>query len=296
MNSFLIDADLFNLPEANTQVTRSGCGITGTTSIVVGSGYTNGTYPLGISGGGGSGCTITVVPDRRNLPEQLWTALTDAPPRNLQSLNAQPHWVNNAQLHWANKVKDVRAEWDAVAARDPAFRQMYASLANFSARRFGCKSECLVRTFHIAAAAGHIRPLARGTLPAPALAVSGDARYGRPPMIVSSLCDWAGFTVVDGTLRSAVRGLFPAGVGELVVLATLRQMGVVPEGWHTSVRAWPWEAAWAGEVAFVLRPQPQRLHRSVVLAAPVARALADHGSGGPSPPSHRPLRRLGLKN
>ena len=34
-------------------------GITGTTSIVAGSGYTNGTYPLGISGGGGSGCTGT---------------------------------------------------------------------------------------------------------------------------------------------------------------------------------------------------------------------------------------------
>ena len=32
-------------------------GITGTTSIVGGSGYTNGTYNLGISGGGGSGCT-----------------------------------------------------------------------------------------------------------------------------------------------------------------------------------------------------------------------------------------------
>ena len=31
-------------------------GITGTTSIVGGSGYTNGIYPLGISGGGGSGC------------------------------------------------------------------------------------------------------------------------------------------------------------------------------------------------------------------------------------------------
>jgi hypothetical protein len=34
-------------------------GITGTTSIVAGSGYTNGTYPLVISGGGGSGCTGT---------------------------------------------------------------------------------------------------------------------------------------------------------------------------------------------------------------------------------------------
>lgn len=34
-------------------------GITGTTSIVAGSGYTNGTYPLGVSGGGGSGCTGT---------------------------------------------------------------------------------------------------------------------------------------------------------------------------------------------------------------------------------------------
>ena len=34
-------------------------GITGTTSIVAGSGYTNGTYHLGISGGGGSGCKGT---------------------------------------------------------------------------------------------------------------------------------------------------------------------------------------------------------------------------------------------
>ena len=34
-------------------------GITGTTTLVAGSGYTNGTYPLGISGGGGSGCTGT---------------------------------------------------------------------------------------------------------------------------------------------------------------------------------------------------------------------------------------------
>ena len=34
-------------------------GITGTTALVAGSGYTNGTYPLGISGGGGSGCTGT---------------------------------------------------------------------------------------------------------------------------------------------------------------------------------------------------------------------------------------------
>ena len=32
-------------------------GITGTTSIVAGSGYTNGIYPLGVSGGGGSGCS-----------------------------------------------------------------------------------------------------------------------------------------------------------------------------------------------------------------------------------------------
>ena len=38
-------------------------GITGTTSIVGGSGYTNGTYNLGISGGGGSGCigTFTIT-------------------------------------------------------------------------------------------------------------------------------------------------------------------------------------------------------------------------------------------
>ena len=34
-------------------------GITGTTSIVAGSGYTNGTYTLGITGGGGSGATGT---------------------------------------------------------------------------------------------------------------------------------------------------------------------------------------------------------------------------------------------
>ena len=34
-------------------------GITGTTSIVGGSGYTNGTFPLGVSAGGGSGCTGT---------------------------------------------------------------------------------------------------------------------------------------------------------------------------------------------------------------------------------------------
>ena len=32
---------------------------TGTTPIVGASGYTNGIYPLGISGGGGSGCTET---------------------------------------------------------------------------------------------------------------------------------------------------------------------------------------------------------------------------------------------
>jgi hypothetical protein len=34
-------------------------GITGTTSIVGGSGYTNGTFPLIVSGGGDSGCTGT---------------------------------------------------------------------------------------------------------------------------------------------------------------------------------------------------------------------------------------------
>jgi hypothetical protein len=34
-------------------------GITGTTSIVGGSGYTNGTFPLIVTGGGGSGCTGT---------------------------------------------------------------------------------------------------------------------------------------------------------------------------------------------------------------------------------------------
>ena len=34
-------------------------GITGTSNLLGGSGYTNGTYPLGISGGGGSGCTGT---------------------------------------------------------------------------------------------------------------------------------------------------------------------------------------------------------------------------------------------
>jgi hypothetical protein len=34
-------------------------GITGTSNIVGGSGYTNGTYPLGISGGGGSGASGT---------------------------------------------------------------------------------------------------------------------------------------------------------------------------------------------------------------------------------------------
>ena len=32
-------------------------GITGTTSIVGGSGYTNGIYPLVVTGGGGSGCS-----------------------------------------------------------------------------------------------------------------------------------------------------------------------------------------------------------------------------------------------
>ena len=43
----------------NTPTITITSGITGTTSIVGGSGYTNGTFPLGISGGGGSGCIGT---------------------------------------------------------------------------------------------------------------------------------------------------------------------------------------------------------------------------------------------
>ena len=43
----------------NTPTITITSGITGTTSIVGGSGYTNGTFNLGISGGGGSGCTGT---------------------------------------------------------------------------------------------------------------------------------------------------------------------------------------------------------------------------------------------
>jgi hypothetical protein len=48
-------------------------GITGTTSIVAGSGYTNGTYPLGISGGGGSGCTGTFTISSGGLTSVLIT-------------------------------------------------------------------------------------------------------------------------------------------------------------------------------------------------------------------------------
>ena len=43
----------------NTPTITITSGITGTTSIVGGSGYTNGTFNLDISGGGGSGCTGT---------------------------------------------------------------------------------------------------------------------------------------------------------------------------------------------------------------------------------------------
>ena len=43
----------------NTPTITITSGITGTTTIVAGSGYTNGTYILRISGGGGSGCTGT---------------------------------------------------------------------------------------------------------------------------------------------------------------------------------------------------------------------------------------------
>jgi hypothetical protein len=43
----------------NTPTITITSGITGTSTIVAGSGYTNGTFPLGISGGGGSGCIGT---------------------------------------------------------------------------------------------------------------------------------------------------------------------------------------------------------------------------------------------
>ena len=44
---------------SNTPTITITSGITGATSLLGGSGYTNGTYPLEVSGGGGSGCTGT---------------------------------------------------------------------------------------------------------------------------------------------------------------------------------------------------------------------------------------------
>ncbi len=43
----------------NTPTITITSGITGTTSAIGGSEYTDGTYPLGVSGGGGNGCTGT---------------------------------------------------------------------------------------------------------------------------------------------------------------------------------------------------------------------------------------------
>ncbi len=211
--------------------------------------------------------------DSRNrwisFPEELWhegVATCGALPISRRGLHLaerpdMPRAARKARPHWADKVKTVRNEWIAVAACDADFRRTYAFWADFAERRVGGKLECLVRTLHLAAAADQIHPLRRSSLPASAIVSPPpprDERKGRPPKFVSCFSDWAGFTIVRGEFRAAVWGLFPAGVLEATVVATLRQSGIAPEGWHVSPKAWAWDAAWAGEVAFVLRPQRRR--------------------------------------
>jgi hypothetical protein len=151
----------------------------------------------------------------------------------------------------------VRAEWNAWARLDPGFGERYGGAADRAAIHAGGKLESLLRTLHLAAGAGAIRPIRPGGRP-PRAAGAGE-RAGRPPGVVSSFCDWYGFVVVPAAaeaFRRAVWGLFPAGGQGETVVATLRQSGVVPEGWRDFPRSWPWAAAWAGETPFVLRPAP----------------------------------------
>jgi hypothetical protein len=180
--------------------------------------------------------------------------------------------ARDAHLFWAERVQAVRGAWDALAWRDPTFRARYGRWADMAALRAGGKLESLLRTLHIAAAAGLIRPIgpSEPTPPGPAavtagerkgrpLAGGGGERKGRPPGVVSTFCDWHGFVVAPaaaGDFRRAVRELFPEGGLEETVVATLRQSGLAPEGWQSSPRGWPWADAWAGAVPFVLRAFP----------------------------------------
>jgi hypothetical protein len=162
-----------------------------------------------------------------------------------------------AHQFWAKQVLEVRKAWDVQAALDPDFRNRYGPWAERAAIRAGGKLESLVRTLHLAAAAGTIRPIiGPGHMPQ---AAGVSERKGRPPGVVSSFCDWYGFTVAPAAaeeFRRAVWGLFPAGGQEETPVATLRQSGLAPEGWQHYPRGWPWAAAWAGEVPFVLRAAP----------------------------------------
>ena len=163
-----------------------------------------------------------------------------------------------AHRFWAERVLAVRSAWNAQAARDPDFQARYGRWANLAALRAGGKLESLVRTLHLAAAAGTIRPIGPG-LRHSHDAAAGSERKGRPPGVVSTFSDWHGFTVAPTAadeFRREVWGLFPEGGQEETVMATLRQSGLAPDNWQLLPRGWPWEAAWAGEVPFVLRVGP----------------------------------------
>jgi hypothetical protein len=140
--------------------------------------------------------------------------------------------------------------WDARASADPAFRAEFEASARWVASAARCQIECLVRTLYLSQAEGLVLP-DRESKPEPAIA---ETRTGRQPQTVGKFIDWAGFWVVGPRaleFRREVQGLFPEGQCAETFVATLRRVGVVPEG-RNSADKYEWEPSWDGTKRFVL--------------------------------------------
>lgn len=145
----------------------------------------------------------------------------------------------------------VEEQWKAQASADPAFRDEFARSASKAASSAKPQIQCFVRTLHLSKAEELIRP-DRESEPEPAIA---ETRAGRQPKTVGRFIDWAGFSVVPsraGEFRRKLRGLFPAGQRANTFPATLRRIGVVPEGRRGSADKYDWEPSWDGTRRFVL--------------------------------------------